>query len=221
LEERKGKTIKLKSAEEIRKHNLSDYAFVEFEDEKEARNAYNILVGYVQNLIDMTNDLGEVAKKVKEKGLEEIEEGSIEAGKPISVMLFQKAKGIADAFETVGKPAAFEYKYDGFRLQIHRKGEKISLYTRRLEEVTNQFPDVVKAVREGVISKEYILDSEVIGIDPKTGKWLPFQNISQRIKRKYDIEEVCKKIPVMIHVFDAIMVDAKTCLMSLSKRGGR
>ena len=119
---------------------------------------------------------------------------------------------IEDAFERVGKPCAFEYKYDGFRLQIHKNNNKIKLFTRRLEDVTPQFPDVVEVINDHIKANNFILDSEIIGIDPKTKKWLPFQSISQRIKRKYDIETIKKTVPVIVNLFDAIMLNDKNLL---------
>jgi len=89
-------------------------------------------------------------------------------------------------------------------MQIHRKNDVIKLFTRRLEDVTKQFPDVVKVVKDHVRSKDVILDSEVVGIDPKTKRVIPFQNISQRIRRKYDIEQMIETLPVSINVFDVI-----------------
>jgi DNA ligase-1 len=78
--------------------------------------------------------------------------------------------------------------------------------------VTKQFPDVVEVIRENIKSDNYVLDSEIIGIDPNTKKWLAFQNISQRIKRKYDIHQMAKSIPVMVNVFDAMQVNSKNLL---------
>jgi DNA ligase-1 len=173
----------------------------------EEREEYNKYVAAVQEACDLLNDYGKVAQIAKTKGLKGLENVSLEVGTPIKVMLFIKAKDIPDAFENVGKPAAFEYKYDGFRLTMHRNKDKIVLFTRRLENVTNQFPDVVEVLKEHVKSTNYILDAEVIGIDPKTKRWLPFQSISQRIRRKYGIHEMIKEIPVMVNVFDALQID--------------
>ena len=127
-------------------------------------------------------------------------------------MLFQKAKNIKDAFSIVGKPAAIEEKYDGFRLQIHKNNGKLKLLTRSLEDVTKQFPDVVQTISKNVKSDEFIIDVEVVGIDAQTKKYLPFQNISQRIRRKYDIEEMAKKFPVQVNVFDVLFCDKKSLL---------
>ncbi|MBS3168624.1 ATP-dependent DNA ligase [Candidatus Woesearchaeota archaeon] len=171
---------------------------------EKTRQEYNLFLEKVQHGYDLTNDFAEVFLIIKEKGIKGLEEISLNAGKPINVMLFQKAKDIEEAFKIVGKPAAFEYKIDGFRLQIHSKSGKIILYTRNLENVTNQFPDVILALQESIKEKDYIIDTEVVGIDPKTKKQVPFQAISQRIKRKYDIAKLVKEVPIIIHVFDII-----------------
>ncbi|MBI5391459.1 ATP-dependent DNA ligase [Candidatus Woesearchaeota archaeon] len=177
-----------------------------------ARKEYDFYCEKVQRACDLTNDFAEVFRIIKEEGINGLDRISLKGGKPINMMLFQKARNIAEAFEIVGKPAAFEYKYDGFRLQIHAVKGKILLFTRSLENVTAQFPDVADAVKKYVKGDNYILDAEVIGIDPKTKKWLPFQAISQRIKRKYDIEELAGKIPVMVNVFDIVQYGGKSVL---------
>ncbi len=178
----------------------------------EEREEYNKYVNAVQESLDVTNDFSKTAEIAKTKGIDGLRDVELVVGNPIKVMLYQKAKDIEDAFETVGKPAALEYKYDGFRLQIHRNKNNILLFTRRLEDVTKQFPDVVKVVRECINSDEFILDAEVIGIEPKTGKWLAFQSISQRIKRKYDIIQMSKEIPVIVNIFDAVYVNGKSLI---------
>lgn len=168
------------------------------------REIYQKYVDAAQHAYDVTNDFGIVVSIAKEKGIEGLQECGIEPGKPLNVMLYQKAPNIHEAFETVGKPAACEYKFDGFHCTIHNDGKKITLYTRRLEDVTKQFPDVVKAAQEAVKGNNYILDAEVVGYDPKTKKYQSFQSVSQRIKRKYDIEDMAKKYPVEVVIFDAM-----------------
>jgi DNA ligase-1 len=178
----------------------------------EERVNYDKYVTIVQEALDVANDFVEVAKVAKEKGESGLQNTSLAPGKPVKVMLFQKAKSIAEAFEIVGKPAAFEQKYDGFRLQIHRHNGKLILYTRRLEDVTAQFPDVVQKIAKQVRGENFIIDAEVVGIDQKTKKYLPFQSISQRIKRKYDIQEIAEKFPVEINVFDVLFCEGKSLL---------
>lgn len=178
----------------------------------EERINYDKYVTIVQEALDVANDFAEVAKVAKEKGELGLQNISLIPGKPVKVMLFQKAKNISEAFEVVGRPAAFEQKYDGFRLQIHKNKGKLILYTRRLEDVTAQFPDVVQKIAKQVSGEDFIIDAEVVGIDQKTKKYLPFQNISQRIKRKYDIQEIAEKFPVEINVFDILFCEGKSLL---------
>ncbi len=174
--------------------------------------AFNVDKKLVQHGYDLSTDFGSVAKIAKEKGDNGLEKLQITVGKPIKVMLYQRVENTEEAFKVVGKPAQCEFKYDGFRLNIHRKGKDITLYTRRLEDVTKQFPDVVKVAKEAIKSTDYVVDCEVIGFDPKTKKWLPFQNISERIKRKYNIEEMVRKIPVITNVFDIVYLNGKTLI---------
>jgi DNA ligase-1 len=95
---------------------------------------------------------------------------------------------------------------------IHADGTKIKLFTRKLEDVTRQFPDVTEAVRKHVKAKRFIIDSEVVGYDKKTGKYLPFEAVSQRIRRKHEIERLVAKLPVEINIFDILYADGKNVL---------
>lgn len=184
-----------------------------------SRDKYTEISNIVQHAYDVSNDFGIVARVAKEKGIAGLKEVHLKVGSPIKVMLYQKAHDIKDAFKIVGKPAALEYKYDGFRMQIHKKDKEVVIFTRRLENVTQQFPDVKKRILEHVKAKDVILDCEAVGYDPHTKKYLPFQNISQRIKRKHDIQQVAKKFPIEVNVFDVIELDEKNLLEeSFAKR---
>lgn len=166
----------------------------------------------VQDAIDKSNDLAEVFDMIKQGKTHELGRIHLEVGKPIKVMLAQKAKTIHEAFEAVGVPCAVEYKYDGFRMLIHKKGSTISLFTRRLENVTKQFPEVVDYIKKYVKGESFILDSEAVGYDMETKEYKPFQKISQRIRRKYDIEKLKKELPVEVNVFDILYYDGKSLL---------
>jgi DNA ligase 1 len=172
----------------------------------------------VQDAINKSNDLAEVFSLAKKGGLKELGGLKMEVGKPIKVMLAQKVKTIKEGFETVGKPCAIEYKYDGFRLAIHKKGDEITLFTRRLENVTNQFPEVADYIRKYVKGNSFILDSEAVGFDKKTKEYKPFQSISQRIKRKYDIEKIQNELPVEVNVFDILLYNGKSLLETSFKK---
>jgi len=154
----------------------------------------------------MRPDYGEVAAIAKDSGLAGLKRVNLELGKPYMVQLSEKSPGLPEALEAYEKPA-MEFKYDGVRLSIHRKGKKVWLYTRRLEDVTRQFPEVSDMIRKAV-TKDCIMEAEMIGIG-KDGRPLPFQYLSQRIKRKYDIEKVRKEIPIKVKLFDLVYLDGK------------
>ncbi len=158
----------------------------------------------IQNAYDKLSDLA-IIFELSKKGLEQLEKVSLKTDKPIKVMLAQKAESIEDGFEKCGKYLAAEYKYDGFRMLINKKDDLVILYTRRLENVTKQFPDIVEVVKKNVKAKSCIIDSEVVGYNPKTKKYVPFQQISQRIRRKYDIDRLIKELPVEIKTFDIVL----------------
>jgi DNA ligase-1 len=154
-------------------------------------------------------DYGKIAEIAKKKGVKGLEKVELELGVPLMVQLAEKAPDLKTALESFERPV-LEYKYDGARLVVHRQGDKVWIYTRRLEDVTAAFPDVVDAVKKAVASKEFVIEGEGLGINPKTGKPLPFQRLSQRIKRKYGIKEAAKEIPVDFHVFDILHLNGKT-----------
>ncbi|MFH1065802.1 MAG: ATP-dependent DNA ligase [Nanoarchaeota archaeon] len=182
------------------------------EVDPEDKEKYAEAVRAVQSAYDLSNDLGRVAVALKEKGIEGLKSIAIAPGNPLKVMLYVKAKDFAEAFEIVGTPALAERKFDGFRMQIHGDGKEVKLYTRRLDDVTKQFPDVVERIRKNIKAKSFIIDAEAVGIDPKTKKFRPFQDISQRIQRKYGIENMIRELPVIIEIFDVMELHGKSML---------
>jgi len=166
----------------------------------------------IQQGYDVTNDYAVIAQMIIEKNIEILDDLKLNTTKPVKVMLAQKAKTIAEAFEMVGKPAAIEYKYDGFRMLIGKEKDKITIHTRRLENVTAQFPEVVKLIRENINTESCIIDGEAVGYDPITKKYVPFQNISQRIRRKYDIEKMAKDVPVELNIFDILYYNGNSTI---------
>lgn len=183
-----------------------------FDKEKLSEEDYKIAVMAVQSSYDRANDFALVIERAI-KGIKSLHATELLPGHPLKVMLALKAQNIKDGFERVGKPAVFEYKYDGFRMLINKdeKGQ-IKIFTRRLDEVTKQFPDVVKYIKENINAKTFILDSEAVGFDPKTKRYKAFQDISQRIRRKYDIEKLEKELPVEINVFDILYYNGESMI---------
>ena len=167
----------------------------------------------VENVYNLTTDYGETAELAMQNKMH----GNLTPGKPIRLQLAIRTESIEEALKAVGKPAQCEFKIDGFRLQIHFDGRETKLFTRSMENVTKQFPDVVKTVTGNVKGQDFILDSEVVG--HKDEIYLPFQNISQRIKRKYDIENTAKNFPVEVDIFDVVYHNGKNLMNSpLSER---
>ncbi|MEM4703227.1 MAG: ATP-dependent DNA ligase [Candidatus Pacearchaeota archaeon] len=191
----------------------------ELELNGEQREKYNKYISIIQEAYDLANDFGIVLEAARQ-GTTALKNINLEPGRPVKVELCLKVDSIAEAFERVGKPASCELKYDGFRMLIHKTKEgKIIIYTRRLDNVTKQFPEVVEAVKKQVFGKSFILDAEAVGYDPKTHKYRPFQEISQRIKRKYDIEKLKRELPVEVNVFDCIFYNNKNLIKEpLEKR---
>lgn len=163
----------------------------------------------IQEVYDKTTDFAIVLEKAC-KGSSSLKRVELVPGKPVKVMLALKALSIEDGFKKVGKPAAIEYKYDGFRMMINKHKNEIKIFTRRLEEVTRQFPEVVEYIRKHIKADSFILDSEAVGYNPKTKKYTPFQAISQRIKRKHDIEKISHELPVELNVFDILYYNGES-----------
>jgi len=180
---------------------------VEIED----RENYNKYIDAVQRAYDLTNDFSVVALAAK-KGLKALQNMDITIFKPLKVMLALKVADVEEGFKRCGEIVDAEYKLDGFRIQAHKKDNKIRIFTRRLDEVTDQFPDIVTNLKTNVKADSFILDSEAAGFNPKTKKYLPFQSISQRIRRKYNIKEMSDKFPVELNIFDILYLNGKNLI---------
>lgn len=177
------------------------------EEEPKDRETYKATIQLVQDAYDRTNDFAKVALLAKQ-GKEALRAVTLTIGVPVKVMLATREPSMDAAFARTGSPAQLEYKYDGFRLQVHKQGDAVTLFTRRLENVTAAFPDIVATVRER-IPHDCILDGEAIGYDPATKHYVAFQQISQRIRRKYDVEALAKELPMQLVLFDVLVWDGK------------
>ena len=119
--------------------------------------------------------------------------------------------------------AGAEYKLDGERVQIHKgrgysgdkdtngnvNGVRVELFSRRLENITSHYPDVVQAIRKMDSLKEVILEGEIVAVDPSTSEYLPFQELMHR-RRKYGVEEAMQSYPVIVNIFDVLYNNAKS-----------
>ncbi len=160
----------------------------------------------VDHAYQAMNDLGEVARLARQ-GEEALSAVHIEVFRPIKMMLAQQGS-IADMIEGHGRVAA-ENKYDGTRIQFHRKGGEVRIYSRKLEEVTNALPDVITKLRAAT-SRDVILDGEAVAT--KDGRPMPFQFVLRRFRRKYDIEAQAEKIELVPYIFDILSLDGETLI---------
>lgn len=159
-------------------------------------------------------DLGYIAHTIKLHGVEGLRHVQPELFTPVLMMKAQRLPTPEDIFEKL-KTAVIEPKYDGFRLQAHMQrthdGVRVALYSRGLDDVTYMYPDIVEGLKKDLQAETAIIEGEAIGYDEQTGDFLPFQETVQR-KRKYDVEEMAKSIPLKMFVFELLYVNGESCL---------
>lgn len=164
--------------------------------------------GYLERAYNVSSDLGRVAKIVAEKGLEGAKRFEISIGEPIRAMLCERLSSPEEILEKLGGKCMAECKYDGERIQAHKKGEEIILFSRRLENISNQYPDAIGLVNTFVKAKSAILEAECVATDPDTGEMRPFQELMHR-RRKHGIGKAMEEYPISLFMFDALYVDGK------------
>ncbi|AIC15062.1 ATP-dependent DNA ligase [Nitrososphaera viennensis] len=162
----------------------------------------------LENAYNVSSDLGTVAKLLATKGLAAVKAVQITLFKPIRPMLAERVSTAEEAMERMDSRAAVEYKLDGERVQIHKGRDRIELFSRRLEKITDHYPDVSKAAMS-LACKEAIMEGEVVAINLQTGEYLPFQQLMHR-RRKHGIEEAMENYPVVINLFDILYLDGKS-----------
>jgi DNA ligase-1 len=172
---------------------------------------------FIERAYSLYPDLGEIARVLAEQGLEDVKKIDIEYGTPILSML--ASREVYAAFvNRLGVPFVAEYKLDGERLQIHKNGDNVILFSRRLLDISDQYPDVCKVVQESVTANNVIFEGEVVAMDHVYEEMLPFQVLSQR-RRKYDVDDILKEVPVCLFVFDLLKLGEDSFVdKSLQKR---
>ena len=168
----------------------------------------------IERAYNLSSDLGYVADVVAHEGLEGIRKFKITVGRPIRPMLCERLPAAKDILEKLGGEGAAEYKYDGLRIQAHLSPKGVQLFSRRLENITDQFPDVAKRLQSCVRAKEAIVEGECVAVDANTGDMLPFQVISQRRGRKYEIKRMSEEIPVTVFLFDVLFLNGRDLTLS-------
>jgi DNA ligase-1 len=162
----------------------------------------------LERAYNVTSDLGFVVQLAAEKGLRGIEDVKEQIDKPIRPMLAERLPTANEILEKMGGDVVMEYKLDGERAQVHKNGNDVVIFSRRLEVITQTYPDVVEYARKYVKAKQVILEGEVVAVNIETGDYLPFQELMHR-RRKHGIEEVMKQYPVAVNFFDVMFVDGE------------
>jgi DNA ligase-1 len=156
----------------------------------------------IENAYTLYPDLGEISLVLAEQGLEKVKNIDIKYGTPILSMLASR-EIFSEFINRLGVPFVAENKLDGERLQIHKQGDDVTLFSRRLLDISDQYPDVCEVVRENILTKNVIFEGEVVAMDHVYEKMRPFQVLSQR-RRKYDVDDILKEVPVCLFVFDLL-----------------
>lgn len=166
--------------------------------------------GVVEDGYNKCTDIGMVGESMSRYGLTGVRRFSISLGRPVKMMLAQRVGEVSEILEKVeGEEIAAEVKYDGERVQVHKRGERVQLFSRRLTDITGQYPDVAEYARSAVRAEEAVLDGEIVA--SRDGKILPFQELMQR-RRKYEVEEYREKVPVVLILFDLIYLEGRSLL---------
>lgn len=171
----------------------------------------------LEKAYDLRSDLAAVAETLAKKGLPGIDKMGIQLGTPVRPMASERLKTLSEILEKMEGRVAMEYKYDGLRIQAHiakghgKQAGTVTLFSRRLENLTAQFPDVVAAVQKNFPGRDCIVEGEAVALDEE-GRLRPFQDISRRRGRKTDLEAMAKEIPVTMFLFDLIALDGESTM---------
>ena len=188
----------------IAENTVMDALAIAFTGKKENRvqieNAYNV-----------SSDLGKVSLIVATDGIDEIKKFKISLFSPIRPMLADRVQSEKDVIKKMPEQFAAEYKLDGERVQIHKQSDKIILFSRRLENITQYYPDIVENIGKSLNVNEGIFEAEIVPINENTGEFLPFQELMHR-RRKYKLAEAVSQYPITVNFFDVLYFDKKDCL---------
>ncbi|TET20401.1 ATP-dependent DNA ligase [Candidatus Bathyarchaeota archaeon] len=163
---------------------------------------------YLERAYNISSDLGRVAKTVAEQGMETVKKFEVSLGEPIRPMQAERLSSPIEILEKLGGKCIAEFKYDGERIQAHKKGDQVTLFSRRLENITDQYPDGCELLKNYVRAENAIVEAECVAVDPDTGEMRPFQELMHR-RRKYGIKEAMEEYPISLFMFDALYVDGK------------
>jgi len=179
--------------------------------EQAISKAFEVPLNEVQIASMTLGDVGEVAAILKTEGKKGLSRIGFKVFRPVSLMLAQMANDVSEALKEHEGKTAFEYKYDGARVQVHKLDGEVKIFSRRLTDVTESLPEVVDLVRENVMAKDAILEGEVVAVDV-VGMPIPFQHLMRRFRRVHDIDDAAGKIPIKLFLFDVLYINGKSLI---------
>ncbi|MBI4037604.1 ATP-dependent DNA ligase [Candidatus Curtissbacteria bacterium] len=162
----------------------------------------------IEDAYNKTSDLGFVAEVFFKKGQKGLSEIKLMVGKPVRPALAERMPNAEEVVKRMGDKFAAEPKFDGFRVQVHKNGDKVEIFSRNLEDMTHSFPDLAEGVLGEVKAKTAIMEGEAIAYNPETEEFLPFQETTKR-RRKYKIAETAKALPLVMFAFDILYLNGK------------
>jgi DNA ligase 1 len=179
--------------------------------EQAVARAFNVPLQKIQHAAMVLGDIGEVAATIKTQGAQALEKMGFEVFRPVKLMLAQTTDSVDTALDEHHGETAFEYKYDGARVQIHKKNGEVRVFSRRLSDVTESLPETVQAIKRNVTAKSAILEGEVIALD-SAGYPIAFQHLMRRFKRVHGISETAQKIPLSLYLFDILYLNGESLI---------
>jgi len=188
----------------IAENTIMDALAIAFTGKKENREQ-------IENAYNVSSDLGKVSLLIATDGIDEIKKFKISLFSPIRPMLADRVKSEKEAIKKMPEGFAAEYKLDGERVQIHKQANEVVLFSRRLENITQYYPDIVENVKKSLSVNEGVFEAEIVPVNENTGEFLPFQELMHR-RRKYKLEKAISQYPITVNFFDVLYFDKKDCL---------
>ena len=188
----------------IAENTIMDALAIAFTGKKENKEQ-------IENAYNVSSDLGKVSLLIATDGIDEIKKFKISLFSPIRPMLADRVKSEKEAIKKMSEIFAAEYKLDGERVQIHKQANEVVLFSRRLENITQYYPDIVENVKKSLSVNEGVFEAEIVPVNENTGEFLPFQELMHR-RRKYKLEKAISQYPITVNFFDVLYFDKKDCL---------
>jgi len=174
--------------------------------------AFKVPIKKVRHASMVLGDIGEVAMVLKTHGLEGVEKANFSVFRPVKLMLAQTAQTVNEALLEHGGKTAFEYKYDGARVQIHMQNDAVKVFSRRLSNVTESLPEIVQTVKRNIKAQSAIIEGEVVALD-SDGYPIAFQHLMRRFKRILNVTNMAQKIPLTLYLFDVLYLKGESLIM--------